>query len=73
MANGRSAVCSETTEIGYIVGSLFDHRIIMKKHDDIESINYFLQSRNPNKERYADIPVDGELTVQGVPHGISID
>ena len=33
----------------------------MKKHDDIESINlylYILQSRNPNKERYADIPVD---------------
>lgn len=27
---------------------------------------YVLESRNPNKEKYADIPVDGELTVQGV-------
>lgn len=27
---------------------------------------YVLESRNPDKEKYADIPVDGELTVQGV-------
>ena len=30
------------------------------------SKQYLLQSRNPDKEKYADIPVDGELTVQGV-------
>lgn len=27
---------------------------------------YILQSRNPNKEKHADVPVNGELTMQGV-------
>ena len=54
-------------KIGDIVVALLDGRSNLKVlgYDETKK-QYLLQSRNPDKEKYADIPVDGELTVQGV-------
>ena len=54
-------------KIGDIVVALLDGRSNLKVlgYDESQK-RYLLQSRNPDKEKYADIPVDGELTVQGV-------
>ena len=54
-------------EVGDIVVALLDGKNNLKVLGyDKKKKQYLLKSCNPDKETYADIPVEGELQIQGV-------
>ena len=61
---------TQTAEIGDIVVALYDNLSNLKVLGyDGEKEQYFLRSRNPDREKYADIYVN-ELQVQGIAVGV---